>query len=337
MPGKRDRPPRPKHDASYKSFFAIKRTVADTLRGALGDLAPGLDFSTLQRLPASFVTEHLGQRHADMLWRIQVAERGWLYLLVLLEFQSTIDRRMALRMTDYTVRVLQGLDREDLGPGGRLPFILPMVVYNGERRWNAATDIRDLFPSAPKRLVGYVPRHRYLLIEVRMLDASGLPPDNVLSMIARLEQARSTEQLKELLASLADWLGEPELLKSLKTWIESVIELRFPSMGHQLEVRDQTTGGMQVTTLLERVQKWGEQERQQWLKEGLERGRIDGERDLVRRLVSRRYGPEAADQLVPVLEELSDPDRIAAVADAVIECEAAEEFIARAREVAGAA
>lgn len=38
-----------------------------------------------------------------------------------------------------------------------------------------------------------------------MLDASGLPPDNVLSMIARLEQARSTEQLKELLASLADW------------------------------------------------------------------------------------------------------------------------------------
>lgn len=88
-----------------------------------------------------------------------------------------------------------------------------------------------------------------------------------------------------------------------------------------------------MTTLLERVQKWGEEERRQWRKEG----RIDGERDLVRRLVSRRYGPEAADQLVPVLEELSDPDRIAAVADAVIECETAEELIARAREVAGAA
>lgn len=170
-----------------------------------------------------------------------------------------------------------------------------------------------------------------------MLDASGLPPDNVLSMIARLEQARSTEQLKELLASLADWLGEPEFLKSFKTWVERVIELRFPSLGHQLEVRDQTTGGTHVTTLLERVQEWGEQERQQWLKEGLERGRIDGERDLVRRLVSRRYGPEAADQLVPVLDPLSDPDRISAVAEAVLECEAAEEVIARAREVAGAA
>lgn len=341
MPGKRDRPPRPKHDASYKSFFAIKRTVADTLRGALGDLAPGLDFSTLQRLPASFVTEHLGQRHADMLWRIQVAENGWLYLLVLLEFQSTIDRRMALRMMDYAVRVLQGLDSDDLGPARELPLILPMVVYNGERRWNAATDIRDLFTPAPGRLVGYVPRHRYLLIELQTLDASVLPPDNALSMIARLEQARSTEQLEELLASLADWLGEPALMKPFGIWIKQVIAGRFPALRHQLEVEDQKRGGMQVATLLERVQEWGEEERRQWLKQGIERGiergRIDGERDLVRRLVSRRYGPEAADQLVPVLEELSDPDRIAAVADAVIECETAEELIARAREVAGAA
>ena len=88
-----------------------------------------------------------------------------------------------------------------------------------------------------------------------------------------------------------------------------------------------------MATLFERVQKWGEEERRQWLEEG----RIDGERDLVLRLVGRRYGPEAADQMVPVLERLSDPDRIAAVADAVIECETVEELITRAREVAGAA
>ncbi len=105
MPGKRKRPRRPKHDASYKSFLASRRTVADTLRSVFRDLALGLDFSTLERLPASFVTEHLGQRHADMLWRIRTADETWLYLLVLLEFQSTIDRRMALRMLDYTVRV----------------------------------------------------------------------------------------------------------------------------------------------------------------------------------------------------------------------------------------
>ena len=71
MPGNPKQRGRPKHDASYKSLFANPRTVADTLGYALPDLATRLDFSTLEWLPASFVTEHLGKRHADMLWRIQ--------------------------------------------------------------------------------------------------------------------------------------------------------------------------------------------------------------------------------------------------------------------------
>lgn len=67
-----------KHDASYKGFFAQRRTVTDTLLGAAHELARHLDFSTLERLPASFVTEHLGQRHADMVWRIQTTKAQWL-------------------------------------------------------------------------------------------------------------------------------------------------------------------------------------------------------------------------------------------------------------------
>lgn len=105
---------------------------------------------------------------------------------------------------------------------------------------------------------------------------------------------------------------------------EGTLELDFSREEHET-----------MTTLLERVRKWGEEERKQWLKEGVERGRIEGERDLVYRLVSRRFGAATADRLVPVLEPLSDPERIVAVADAVLECQTAEEFIARAREAAG--
>ncbi len=338
MPEKRRHPRKPKHDASYKRIFAHSRTTADLLRGFVGDLAHHLDFATLERLPASFVTEHLGQRHVDLLWKMQTVKRRWLYLLVLLEFQSTVDSRMALRMLDYTIRVLQGLVRDELDPDGRFPPVLPLVIYNGHRRWNAPTEVRDHFAPVPRELVGYLPRHRYVLLDLRALDPLLLPVENVVSLVTMLEQADSQTQLEQLGASLADWLrrvGETELLDSFEAWIRQVLEERTGPQGRpDLNIATEEDSGMS-SALAERVREWGDELNQQWLEKGIRQGRREGirqERALVLRLAGRRFGSPVAEELAPLLGELSDHERIASVADAVIECETAEEFLARAAE-----
>lgn len=338
MPDTRRQSRKPKHDASYKRIFAHPRTMADLLRGFAGDLARYLDFTTLERLPASFVTERLGQRHADLLWKLQTTDRQWLYLLVLLEFQSTIDARMALRMLDYTIRILQGLSRKDLGSRGEFPPVLPLVIYNGARRWNAPTEVRDLLAPVPEELVGYLPRHRYLLMDLRALEPTLLPVGNVVSLVTMLEQADSQAQLEELGASLAFWLrrvGETELLHSFEAWITQVLVERTGPQGTlDLNIGTEEDGGMS-STLAERVRKWGDELNQQWLEKGIEQERraaLERERALVLRLVTRRFGSQTADRLTPVLNQLSDSDRIVVVVDAVVECETPEEFLARARE-----
>ena len=291
MPKTRRHPRKPKHDASYKRIFAHKRTMADLLRGFVGDLARHLDFPTLERLPASFVTEHLGQRHADLLWKMQTAERRWVYLLVLLEFQSTVDSRMALRMLDYT--------------------------------------------PVPREFVGYLPRHRYLLIDLKALDPAVLPVENVVSLVAMLEQADSQARLEDLGASLADWLrrvGETEVLDSFEAWVTQVVERTGPQGTLDLDFTTEEDGGMS-SSLAERVRKWGDELNQQWLEKGIEQERraaLERERALVLRLVVRRFGSETADRLTPMVATLSDPERITAMAEAVIECETPEEFLARA-------
>ena len=83
-----------------------------------------------------------------MLWRIGTTGGSWVYILILLEFQSTVDRRMALRMMDYTSTIWMRLGKEDLGPNGEYPLVLPIVIYNGERRWTAARGCRR--PPAPR-------------------------------------------------------------------------------------------------------------------------------------------------------------------------------------------
>ena len=205
---------------------------------------------------------------------------------------------------------------------------------NGERRWTAATDIRELFATMPDELLGYRPRHRYLLLDLRALDPTGLPPENVVSLIAMLERARSQGQLEKLGASVADWLlrvGETRLLDSFVAWITQVLS-RTDAAGRTLELRTRSEEE-EMSTLAERVRKWGDELNQQWLEKGIEKGREQGERQMVYRLAAHRFGPAIAEQLTPLLDQLSDPDRIAAVATMVVECESGDEFIARAREV----
>ena len=82
-----------------------------------------------------------------------------------------------------------------------------------------------------------------------------------------------------------------------------------------------------MTTLIERSRKWGEELSQQWLEKGIEKGIEKGERELVLRIVARRFGTGAAADLVPVLAGISGSDRIAAIAAKVFEFETAEELV----------
>ncbi|MDE2866758.1 MAG: Rpn family recombination-promoting nuclease/putative transposase [Gemmatimonadota bacterium] len=235
---------------------------------------------------------------------------------------------------DYTVRILRGLDKDDLGPAGVHPPVLPVVIYNGERRWTAATDVRDLFAPVPDELLGYLPRHRYLLIEVQSLGVSELPSDNVFSLIASFEQARSLGRFEELLVLSADWLetaADQELAKRIRAWIGLVLAQRLGGEGTLLQERLWEEEGTEMTTLIERARKWGEERDQRWLERGIRRGRLEGERKLVLRMATRRFGPGAADDLAPELAGVSDSDGVAAIAAKVFECKTVDELIEWAR------
>ncbi|MEX1058175.1 MAG: Rpn family recombination-promoting nuclease/putative transposase [Natronospirillum sp.] len=57
----------------------------------------------------------------------------WLYVYLLLEFQSTVDPYMAVRIMTYLGLLYQYLVRQgELTPAGKLPPVLPVVLYNGQ-------------------------------------------------------------------------------------------------------------------------------------------------------------------------------------------------------------
>ena len=66
-------------------------------------------------------------------------------------------------MMVYVGLLYQDLIRRGHIPAGNpLPPVLPIVLYNGDQKWTAATDIAELLPKVPGLVVDYLPRLKYL-------------------------------------------------------------------------------------------------------------------------------------------------------------------------------
>ena len=264
-------------DPNYKRLFSFPRMVEDLLRGFLpGDWLDELDFSTLQKLPTEYVSDELLKRHGDCVWR--VCRRGeWLYLLVLLEFQSTAEPRMALRILTYTSLLYQELVRNDaLDAGGRLPPVLPVVLYNGEARWKAAVEVGELIAPVGPELAPYQPSQRYVVVDERHVGAEDLPGRNLMRGVLGLEQSRTPEDLLRVAGRLVEWLrdsDDDELKRAFTDWVRRLAGHFTPGDAQPAAVR--TLEGVRMT-LEERVAEWPKQWRQEGREEVVEQLRRAG-------------------------------------------------------------
>ena len=217
------------HDHSYKLLFSHPEMIEDLLRGYVKeDWVKRVDFGTLEKVSGSYVSDDLREREDDTIWRVRFADE-WLYVYVLLEFQSAVDRFMALRVMTYLGLLYQDLVRTNgLSATGKLPPVLPVVLYNGESRWNAATDVGELVESIPGGLAKYRPSLKYLLLDEGLLHGEDHGVSrNLVSALFKLEKSRSKDDILVVVESLIDWLGEPEqsnLRRAFTVWFRRVLQ-----------------------------------------------------------------------------------------------------------------
>ena len=317
------------YDPACKLLFAHPRMAEDLLRGFVANgWSHALDFRTLELRPAASVSDDLRRREGDLLWRVRL---GGTWLYVQLEFQSTVDPTMAVRLLSRTGLLYQDLLREgEVAPGGPLPPVLPVVLYNGRRsRWTAAVGVGEMMAPVEAGLARYQPSLRYELLDVGEYGADDLPARNLVSVLIGLENSRTPGELGRWLDALLDRVrgpGERELRRAFGAWIRRVLLAhRFPGVVLEREAELE-----EVRTMLEeQVREWT----QQWFEEGREEGHARGiaeERALLCRMTARKFDAATAERLSGVLNGLVDPERLAEVGEWIIECETGAELLDRA-------
>ena len=183
-------PPRRQHDRSYRLLFSQPRMVEDLVRRFIAEpWIDQLDFSSLERANGSFVSEKLHGRDGDIAWRLRLRSdpSTWVYLLI--EFQSKVQRFMALRQSVYLGLFYQELLKQgELPADGLLPLVLSIVIYNGKAEWSAPRELAELIRVIDAGSEAYAPRLRYRLIDMEACDPADLQGPNLVALLIRLEK-----------------------------------------------------------------------------------------------------------------------------------------------------
>jgi len=191
----------------------------------------------------------------------------------LIEFQSRVDRFMAVRLLAYVMLLYQNLIRgKRLTRAGKLPPVDPMVLYNGTRKWTAPLQVAELIESLPGN-EAFLPQFEYLVIDEGHLPRERLEPlDNPVAGVFQLEQSKGLEEIRRIIDGLIEILDDPELQelrRDMATWLRrAVLPARLPGIDVP-ELQDLQEAKIM---LAERAATWP----RQWMAEGYEKGLAKG-------------------------------------------------------------
>ena len=360
------------NDGIHKFAYGHRAVFADLLRLVAPALEAEFRFERAEELPAAYVQpgrDRFAQRFGDMAWRVPARRRG-AGLVVVVEFQATVYRRMARRMREYG-RMARERSTER---GNAPPALLPIVLYNGSKRWTApgaAAPLPESWSPATRLVLAPFQGWDYVLLSLEQLlsgrGLAGLPLANRAAATLRLQAERT---LPELLARLreewARFAGDADAgtRRVLHAWTDALLShmgvagAALPALA-ELEGLE---GGTDMATVSEALLgRWFADVRAQYVAEGVEQGVERGvekgleqglERGVeqgveqecarglarLRRQVAIKFGARTAERLPELHRPASgvDPsERLDRLSDWLVECQTGEELLSRVAALVG--
>lgn len=113
------------NDSAYKYLFSSPEVVHQLLTRFVDDeVIAGIAVEDIEPFDKSFVSDAFVDRESDVIYRVKTGG-GEVYIYVLIEFQSTVDKRIPIRMLHYILGLYDQLYRRSRA--GKLPAVFPIL------------------------------------------------------------------------------------------------------------------------------------------------------------------------------------------------------------------
>ena len=283
------------HDKSYKDLFSQKEIAIDLFKNVLKkDWSNKISKENLKLVNKSFVTSDYKESECDLVYEAEINENKIIFY-ILLEFQSTVDYRMPLRLLFYMCEILReytknrDLKRHDKNI--KVPAILPIVLYNGENIWDVPTEFRKIIYN--QELFGNnIINFNYHIIDINngFTGKELIENKNVSAAIFLLDQKIDVMEFLYRVRAIA--LMYKDFSKSeqqaIKHWINNTIDEQIASSAIKILESDRedvekmvANNAFIVTEMKEKAMEEGRKEglqegRKEGIKEGIKEGRQEG-------------------------------------------------------------
>ena len=310
--------PRDNKDHIMKRILRCPRVVRDLLALLPAEWTAVVDAASLRELPTEFISERGDKRIADLCWFAESG--GGDSAIMLIENQSTPDRRMPARATTRVGLLYESLGATARGLDGRFPPVVIVVVYTGHRPWRIPDDLTGLVRVPARHPLPWLDGRRYARLDLRDVATQYPKQGNRMAALARLTFAESAFGVKRLLADLCGWLDfgdedETRLYQCYLDWLYA-IEPRLRPRGWNPDRDRNLEELMEERSILARnTDRWLERYGREILAERL------------MRLAARRFGADTGQRLGAMLENVDDPGLLDRVGDLIVDCETGDQLL----------
>ncbi|MCL7931584.1 Rpn family recombination-promoting nuclease/putative transposase [Halomonas llamarensis] len=285
------------HDTGYKELFSYPEFVQQLIEGFVpSEIGELMDFSALQNHSGNYITPLFEEKFEDVVWSVEVTWQGVqqrVFLYILLEFQSSVDRTMPIRLMHYVACFYDHLLKNGkTTPHKGLPPILPIVLYNGSENWTARQDIYDMvYPEPPAFLQVYQPHLRYYLVdEGRYTDEELSLRQTPLSGVFSIENASTDRKglqgaVDRIVAIIQADPNKDRIDKIITRWLKRHLK----RLGAEVNLDQLNSLVEDKAMLAENLENWAQQERQEGRREErqeAEKRALEEKRATVRHLLA---------------------------------------------------
>ncbi len=293
------------HDAFFKMSFGDIEIAKDFLQNYLPkNVVKAIDLNYLVKENGSYVDEEFQNVQSDLLWKTKINNHAG-YIYFLFEHKSYKDKKIIFQLLKYMLKIWEDTYEKSKNT---IPIIIPIVIYHGETAWNIETNLINLIEgikAMPEEIRKYIPSYEYELQDFSPKSKASIVGEAYTRLVIEVMRSAFEKDIERfykafrLIVELINKMQDKEKADEVfEMCIKYLLNVRDDIEIEELErtaKEESVERGELIMSIAEKLRE-----------EGIEKGKIEGKKEIAINVLSRRLGNELTEELKEKIRNAED-------------------------------